>query len=76
MILRIGPTKPLSVPLAGVRLAVIGKGVRRAPLGSEFPDCPGHTLFDLLVQNPNSMFRGSPRGPVDLRGRDERHRDG
>ncbi len=74
MILRVGPTA-LSVPLAGVRLAVIGECVRRAPLGSEFPDCPGHTPFDLLVQNPNSMLGGSPRGPVDLRGRDDRDRD-
>src|SRR4051812_20415438 len=32
----------------------------------------GHTLFDLLFQNPNRMLGGSPQGPVGLRGRDER----
>jgi hypothetical protein len=49
---------PLSVTRASVRLAAIGKGVRRAAHGSEFPDCPGHTLFD---QKMGEVGRRHPR---------------
>ena len=71
---RFGPTRPLCVTRSGVRLAAIGKGVRRASHSGEFHDRQGHTPFDLLFRNPISRFGDGPRGLVAPRGWDVRRR--
>ena len=73
---RFGPTTPQSGTRAGVRLAAIGKVVKRASPWGGFRERPGHKPLDLLLLNPISRFGDGPRGTVGPQGRDSRRRGG